>query len=335
MDFYTIERPKPWRSFGISLALQAVGVLFLLAVPLLFPSAVDLRWRRYAVTSLVSITPEKPSLPPPPPPVIKKFEAPRIVTPKIEVAVKTPAPVFVAPVVPKPKLIAAPELKIDKQKLELASTTAIPKLAPQVKTNVFETGSTATPTLAKPIEKVQTGGFSDGVKADPTHPMVNVARAGGFEMPAGPGQGNGSAGAQGARGAVASAGFGAGVAQPKAKLQQASLSSTGFGEAQAAPTVKKAAAVVGKETPLEILSKLNPVYTPQARAEKIEGEVVLEAAFSAFGQVKVLRVVKGLGYGLDEAAIRAAEKIRYKPAQRDGEPYDTVATLHVVFQMAY
>jgi hypothetical protein len=48
----------------------------------------------------------------------------------------------------------------------------------------------------------------------------------------------------------------------------------------------------------------------------------------------VLRIVKGLGHGLDEAALRAATGIRFKPARCDDLPVDTVATLHIVFQLA-
>jgi hypothetical protein len=56
--------------------------------------------------------------------------------------------------------------------------------------------------------------------------------------------------------------------------------------------------------------------------------------FSASGKLHVLRVVRGLGHGLDESAIRAAEQIRYKPATRGGAPINAIATLHIVFQMA-
>jgi len=48
----------------------------------------------------------------------------------------------------------------------------------------------------------------------------------------------------------------------------------------------------------------------------------------------VLQVVRGLGHGLDEAATAAAQKIRFKPAQRDGRPCDMTATVHIVFQLA-
>jgi hypothetical protein len=46
-------------------------------------------------------------------------------------------------------------------------------------------------------------------------------------------------------------------------------------------------------------------------------------------------VVRGLGHGLDEAAIAAANKMRFKPAQRMGQAIDSTAVVHVVFQMAY
>jgi TonB family protein len=57
--------------------------------------------------------------------------------------------------------------------------------------------------------------------------------------------------------------------------------------------------------------------------------------FTAAGEVQVLDVVRGLGHGLDESALRAAKQIKFKPAQRDGQPVDSSATVHIVFQMAY
>jgi hypothetical protein len=45
-------------------------------------------------------------------------------------------------------------------------------------------------------------------------------------------------------------------------------------------------------------------------------------------------VVRGLGHGLDENAIRAAEQIRFKPASQNGQPTDSTAVLHIIFQLA-
>jgi hypothetical protein len=57
--------------------------------------------------------------------------------------------------------------------------------------------------------------------------------------------------------------------------------------------------------------------------------------FGANGQLLVQRVVRGLGHGLDESGIEAADKIRFKPALRNGSPVDSTAVVHVVFQLAY
>jgi hypothetical protein len=49
--------------------------------------------------------------------------------------------------------------------------------------------------------------------------------------------------------------------------------------------------------------------------------------------VRVLRVVRGLGYGLDEEAVRSAEQIQFKPALRENQATDSTVVVHVVFQL--
>jgi TonB family protein len=85
---------------------------------------------------------------------------------------------------------------------------------------------------------------------------------------------------------------------------------------------------------VEILSKPRPAYTEEARHLHVEGEVLVEVLFTAGGQLQVRRVVRGLGHGLDESALRAAQQIRFRPAQRDGAPYDSLALVHIVFELA-
>jgi TonB family protein len=104
--------------------------------------------------------------------------------------------------------------------------------------------------------------------------------------------------------------------------------------AEQRPTAQAAPRQVRAETPVEILSKPTPAYTEDARAKKIEGEVLLEVEFANNGEVRVLRVVRGLGFGLDEAAMRAVQAMRFKPAQRDGEPIDFRTTVNIVFRLA-
>jgi TonB family protein len=210
-----------------------------------------------------------------------------------------------------------------------------------VKTGLLNTGSSAQATLKAAPEKVQTGGFGDpngfaGDKPDAQH--GNVARLGSFELPAGPGYGNGTGEANGLRGTVANAGFGNGVASPAAVTgTHGAVQSGGFGSAEIAPATKSAPKKPEESAtqPVVILSKPNPLYTDEARKLGIEGEVLVEVIFRASGQVQTVRVVKGLGHGLDEAALHAAEQIRFKPAMQEGHAVDFPAIAHIVFQVAF
>jgi len=96
----------------------------------------------------------------------------------------------------------------------------------------------------------------------------------------------------------------------------------------------KSTAVAARLTPVEILSKPKPAYSAEARAKGIEGEVLLEVQFTVAGDVRILRVVRGLGHGLDENAIAAAMGIRFRPATRDGAPVESSALVHIVFELA-
>jgi TonB family protein len=168
---------------------------------------------------------------------------------------------------------------------------------------------------------------------------VNIAQAGAFDLPTGPGNGNGTGGARGTPGVVASTGFGGGVATGNARTATPATAAhpAGFGDADvpAPPTVQsRPAEQAARLTPAEILSKPTPVYTDEARAQHIQGEVLLEVVLEASGNLRVLKVVRGLGHGLDDAAVRAAQQIRFKPALKDGQPSDSTAVVHIVFQLA-
>ncbi|HTE91594.1 MAG TPA: energy transducer TonB, partial [Terriglobales bacterium] len=262
-----------------------------------------------------ALSPDVLRLPPEIKPKVRPEDPP--VPPKIEVATNKPVPLPpAAPVIPRQL----------------------------VKTNVFSPGSSAPPTIARAPEQVQTGGFGDpnGVPARENNGRpVTIAQLGSYDLPSGPGNGNGTGGAQGARGVVASAGFGNGVAtgdgSGRVNATRGSVRQSGFGDTEApskAQVKTKAAEPVAKLVPAEIVSKPTPVYTDEARKLHIEGEVLLEVVFESSGRLRIVRVVRGLGYGLDEAATRAAEQIRFKPALRDGQPADSTAVLHIVFQLA-
>jgi TonB family protein len=103
--------------------------------------------------------------------------------------------------------------------------------------------------------------------------------------------------------------------------------------ASAQPKAKAAEPAV-RTLPAEITYKPRPVYTEEGRKLKIEGEVLVDVVFSSTGQIHIVKIVQGLGHGLDESAVRAAEKIQFKPALRDGQPADFEAVLHIMFQLA-
>jgi TonB family protein len=222
----------------------------------------------------------------------------------------------------------------------VATERPSPRPSPQVKTGQFSTGSSATPTAVLDARKVQTGGFGDpnGVPAgNNTSGRVNIAALGSFDLPQGPGYGNGTGGSRGVRAVVTSTGFGNGVATGTGGggRRGGAIKPSGFASSEPVKQVAhREEAPKADALPVQILSKPTPSYTADARAARVEGEVLLEVEFSASGKLHVLRVVRGLGHGLDESAIRAAEQIHYKPATRGGAPIDSTATLHIVFQMA-
>lgn len=324
----------PWSDFGLSFSIQALAVAILVWIPVLHPEIIERPKPDYHAIELVPTPvpvnhePQK-QLPRPPVVVAKAEPAPE--------AVRLPDP---RPQ-PKPKVEVAPAPQVQMAaKLEPLPPTA-PVIPRVVKTNVFSsTGSSAPQTIVRAPEKVQTGGFGDpnGIPARTTQTRaVNIAQAGGFDMPTGAGYGNGTGGAKGARGVVASTGFGNGVAVSAPSSPRGTVQTAGFGDADvpAPPTAQsRPAAQAAKITPAEILSKPTPVYTEEARAQRIEGEVLLEVVLEATGRLRVLRVVRGLGHGLDDAAVRAAEQIRFKPALKDGQPSDSTAVLHIIFQLA-
>jgi TonB family protein len=335
------ENKVRWSALVVSSTVQLALATAVAALPLFFPQTLSTRMI-YQVTPLAAPVTEIP-LP---------VERPIMQATARPIPAEPVEPVHVAKlfnpralVAPKPKIVERPNQEVPKFEPTLMATkfaTPEPERPREpVKTGVLNTGSSAQPTLNAAVEKVQTGGFGDahglaGDAADTKH--GNVARVGSFELPPGPGYGNGTGGANGARGAVASAGFGNGVATPAASSTHGTVQSGGFASAAVATEAKAAPRHVDNAPATQavvILGKPNPVYTDEARKLGIEGEVLVEVIFKASGQVQTVRVVKGLGHGLDEAALRAAEQIRFKPALQEGHTVDFPAVAHIVFQLAF
>jgi TonB family protein len=328
------ERKLNWRSVLASYGFELLFILFLIMASVFWPSEIQFR-QRHTVMDLV-----------PPPPELAPAPLKLKTSPHIVARLLPPAPI-VAPklVVPKefrpaPKEMAeAPKVVMNTFKPVVLEQSGARK-AKLLYTGSF--GSTPAPTVNAAVEKVQTGGFGDptglpGQGKQNAH--MTVTQAGGFDMPVGQGTGNGTGGANGIKGTIASAGFGSGVAQPgqgDGRSNGRGVQTGGFGAQQIAQSVRPQQQMQnGATTPVQITFKPNPVYTNEARQLRLEGEVLLEVMFGANSELKVNRVVRGLGHGLDEAAVDAANKIRFKPAMRDGVTVDSTAVVHVSFQMAF
>jgi TonB family protein len=321
------EQAPRSKYFAAGWSLQLLLVAAVLAVNALVPKFRPPA-RRYVLTSLVRYTPEAPTAPQP----VPRFHVKNVVQLPVMRPLLVAKAVLAAPVrKPNPPDMKVPEIKVE-SRLPQLPTAAPSKI---VALDTFSSGSSATPTTAEPAHKVQTGGFGDpeGVapRSTPTA-AANIAAAGAFDLPSGSGRGNGTGGST--PGLVVSAGFGNGVATG-GRRSGGPVQKSGFDAVYASSDSHKPAAnIESASTPVAILYKPKPAYTEEGRKQGIDGEVRLEVLFSAAGQVHVLRVLQGLGYGLDEQAVKAAEQIKFKPAAHAGQPVDSTAVVHIIFQLA-
>ena len=323
----------PWTEFAFGTGTQAAAIAFLVWARLLYPATVPAPEHSLRSVELVSTpVPVNHQPQPLPPALIAHVDPPPS-------ALQIPAPQ------PKPRArveeAPAPTISIATRKLDSLPLNSAPVIPTQaVKTNVFSAGSSATPNMVRAASQVQTGGFGDpnGIPAKVDQSKaVTIAAAGSFDLPSGAGYGNGTGGAKGAAGVVASSGFGNTTATPVHGGSAGAVQASGFGAADVAapPTVHShPAEPAARISPAEILSKPTPLYTQEAKNLRIEGEVLLEVVLGASGNLHVVRLVRGLGHGLDDNAVKAAEKIHFKPAMRDGQPADSTVVLHIIFQLA-
>ena len=345
---------KPnWHRVGLSAVVQLSILTFFILIPVLYPEQMKTAIK-YSFTAIEQPVTMVPVAPPPPPPPKVKVAAPKVETPPptpVEAPKLNPQQphIFANLATPKtiqPKVekveIKDPDLtpKFEEAKIDVKENG--PKRPKEdVKVGNLGTGSAAPATVKAPVDKVQTGGFGDpnGVagKGDPNH-ATNVARLGSPALPGGEGYGNGTGGKEGIRGTVASTGFGNGTANPPPSGgKRGSVSSAGFAATDTSTEApkKKAGATGPADAPPEILDKPKPEYTAEGRNLKIEGDVRVDVVFLANGTLQINRVVSGLGHGLDESAVRAAQHIKFKPALRQGEPVDFPAVIRIEFRLAY
>ena len=340
---YEIQRSPRWNTFLAGLVINAVGVGALTAFPPIFTSVES----RDPISDSTHVTLVAPSLKAPP-----RIPEPRRVA-RVELRQRKPVPPRRQPVkVPTARVEPRqPELqRVETAKVELpkperprfeSAVVNRPSPQKQVTTNLFDSKDAHLPIVRKPARAVQTGGFGDpeGIagQGDPRRNTVTVASVGSFDLPEGAGKGNGTGGSHGVSGVIRGAGFSDSVPSNTPVRASRNVAPSGFAPAVAAATSTAALPTSEKKPfllPVEIVYKPRPVYTDEARRRRVEGEVLLDVVFEASGSLHINRVVKGLGYGLDDNALAAARRIQFRPARRDGQPYDCAALVHIVFELS-
>jgi periplasmic protein TonB len=107
----------------------------------------------------------------------------------------------------------------------------------------------------------------------------------------------------------------------------------GIGESQSGPpgigSVHRGRGV----TPPQLVYKVEPEFSEEARRAKHQGRVLLSIEVDDRGSVRNVRVLQRLGLGLDEKAVEAVLRWRFRPALVDGKPVAAEATVQVNFQL--
>jgi periplasmic protein TonB len=278
--------------------------------------------------------------PPPPPPKIKLPPPPKIETPKI----KLPDPIKV----PEIKPVALPPTP--KPMIEPPAAKKVTPPPAPVKVNLGTAMAASVPNHDANPTAVRLGSATNPMKPL-TGPAVSPVNMGSAGMPGmdrsntgngaravavnmGSGAPNGKMGGT-ANAPRAIAGLGTGVTggtgrgpagpvavaiQPQMQQQQV-----------ARPQVQQSSLASAPK----VTYKPTPVYTEEAKAMHLEGNVSLRIRVNASGAVQVLGVVHGLGHGLDQSAIQATEATRFKPAlDTAGHAIDWEGVVLVNFQMS-
>ena len=335
--------PEPEKSPASFITSGAINLTILALVIYIGMTAKKvIQVHRYEQTELIFPTtppPEPIKMKMPPPPKVEqpklpevKLDAPKINMPKVEPKPE-PKPIqmetkAVLPEVKaaKPAVILAPQPKAALTAAAPAQVAqAHPSTAPVHFGETF--GVTPNPSATRPATVAAIGNPYGGNEGPAVAPRGVVGSAG-------IGNGTRSGSNVGVVGKVASAGIPGGTGSATPSYGSGKVASAGIPQMQAAVAPAPAVPQVIRSTNLEVISKPPVQYTSEARALKVEGDVVLRVTFTAAGQVLVQSVVKGLGHGLDEEARRVAQQIRFHPATRNGQAVDTTTNITITFQLA-
>ena len=107
----------------------------------------------------------------------------------------------------------------------------------------------------------------------------------------------------------------------------------GAGPGKSGGIVSGAYRIGGGVSAPQLLYKVEPEYSEQARQAKCQGTVVLSVVVDESGLPRKIKVVRALDVGLDQEAVKALQKWRFKPGMKDGKAVPVLATIEVNFRL--
>ena len=331
------------KSLATSLVINACILALIAALSLTTKKMIQVS----KMTTLTAPVPMKPEPPKPPPvklpkPPIVKVEPPKVLpdVPKIEV----PEPPKIQP----PVVMKAPPVPVPTPAPPKAVT---PPPAPKpVAINIAQAASVANNNPHP--SPVRLGSQTNPINntAGPAVSPINLGHSGAPGMNAantglgaaskinigGSGSPNGTNMHGTANSAVAIKGIGNGVTGGTGPMNARPAGAIQIASNTPPPPIRQAVqpTAVTKTNP-QVIFKPKPVYTADATAAHIEGVVQVKIHVSANGAVSSAQVVRGLGHGLDQSAVQAAQGIRFKPAaDASGNPIDWDGVVSINFQLA-
>jgi TonB family protein len=91
--------------------------------------------------------------------------------------------------------------------------------------------------------------------------------------------------------------------------------------------------VGGDIRPPQVISRIDPLYPPAAKAERVQGIVIIEALIGEDGAVRDVKILKDLPHGMGQAAVDAVRQWMFVPGTKDGKPVPVVFNLTVNFKL--
>jgi TonB family protein len=85
----------------------------------------------------------------------------------------------------------------------------------------------------------------------------------------------------------------------------------------------------------KVISGVDADYSEEARRKKISGMVIVSLVVDEEGLPTQVKVIQGIGYGLDEKAVDAVRQYRFRPAMKDGKPVACPLQIDVSFRLIH